>query len=153
MTTRWPFGRSWAVRAAACATIAALAGCAGLQARMAGSSAREAPPPAVNPVPATYYVFFERWSADLSLDARGVLAGAARDAKRVSARHVRVVGYTDPEGDRIANEKLAKERAQRVATALVAQGVAPWILQLAEHPEVDDVKTPQGGRRVLVTFR
>ncbi len=140
------------MRAAACAMVAVLAGCAGHQNRMA-SSAREAPPPAADPVPATYYVFFERWSADLSPDARGVIAGAARDAKRVSARHVRIVGYTDSKGDRAANEKLAKERAQRVATALVAEGVAPVALQLAEHPEVEDVKTSQGGRRVRITLK
>jgi outer membrane protein OmpA-like peptidoglycan-associated protein len=131
--------------------VAALVGCAGHQSRVA-SSAPEAPPPAVDPVPAIYYVFFERWSADLSPDARGVIAGAARDAKRVSAHHIRIVGYTDPEGNLAANQKLAKERAQRVATALVAKGVAPWALQLAERPEVDDVKTSQGGRRVRITL-
>lgn len=152
MTRFRPVGRSWVVWAGACTILAALGGCASHQNRMA-SSAPEAPPPATDPVPATYYVFFERWSADLSPDARGVIAGAARDAKRISARQVRVVGYTDPEGDRAANEKLAKDRAQRVATALVAEGVAPVALKLAEHPEVEDVKTSQGGRRVRITLR
>lgn len=147
-----PYGRSWAAPGViVCAAALALAGCANHRGG-AGPTGAAAPPPAASPIPASYYIFFDKRSADLLPDARGVIAGAARDAARAGANKVRVVGYTDPKGDPAANEQLARDRAQRVATALIANGVAPWAVVVVPHGEVDDMVTSQGERRVRITF-
>lgn len=102
--------------------------------------------------PSDYYVFFERWSANLGTDAQTVIAHAAQDAAQARPQHVRIVGYADPVGDKAANEVLAQARAQRVATALIANGVPAYAVKVVPHGEIADVATMQGDRRVRIVF-
>lgn len=65
-----------------------------------------------------------------------------------------VSGYNDPSGDAAANAELSKNRAQAVAAALVAAGVAEDRVVLEKPPETsdEDVSLEQA-RRVDVVMR
>jgi outer membrane protein OmpA-like peptidoglycan-associated protein len=71
-----------------------------------------------------YVVFFPERSAQLDAPARGVIAQVARRANAEPAAPVEVRGYTDSSGSPQADVLLSRERAQSVADALVAHGVA-----------------------------
>ena len=71
-----------------------------------------------------YVVFFQERSAQLDAPARGVIAQVARRANADPAAPVEVRGHTDSSGSPRADELLSQERAQAVADALVADGVA-----------------------------
>jgi outer membrane protein OmpA-like peptidoglycan-associated protein len=71
-----------------------------------------------------YVVFFQERSAQLDAPARGVIAQVARRANAEPAAPVEVRGYTDSAGSPQADVSLSRERAQVVADALVAHGVA-----------------------------
>ena len=72
-----------------------------------------------------YLVYFQQRSAELDSDARNVVALAAQRATSQPASKVTVVGYTDSAGSPAADVVLSQRRAQAVAHALVADGVAP----------------------------
>ena len=71
-----------------------------------------------------YVVFFQEGSAQLDAPAGSVIAQAAQRANADPAAPVEVSGYTDTAGSPQANVVLSQERAQAVADALVARGVA-----------------------------
>jgi outer membrane protein OmpA-like peptidoglycan-associated protein len=70
-----------------------------------------------------------------------------------------VTGHTDTTGSRDSNDKLGRRRAEQVARALLAKGVAEADLFVASHGDADLlVKTPAGvaeqrNRRVEVIVR
>jgi outer membrane protein OmpA-like peptidoglycan-associated protein len=70
-----------------------------------------------------YVVFFQERSAELDMPAQGVIAQVARASSTQTAK-VEVVGYTDSAGSPSADIALSQQRAQVVADALVANGVA-----------------------------
>lgn len=72
-----------------------------------------------------YVVFFQERSAQLDAPARGVIAEAAGEAAAHPTAPVEVIGYTDSGGSPAANVALSQERAQAVADALIASGIAP----------------------------
>jgi outer membrane protein OmpA-like peptidoglycan-associated protein len=72
----------------------------------------------------SYVVFFQERSVQLDAPARGVIAEAARRASADPAAPVTISGHTDTGGNPEANLVLSQERAQAVADALVADGVA-----------------------------
>jgi len=71
-----------------------------------------------------YLVYFQERSAQLDPEARNLIALAARRANDVPATPVDVIGYTDSAGAPQADVLLSQQRAQAVADALVANGVA-----------------------------
>lgn len=71
-----------------------------------------------------YVVFFQERSTQLDAPARSVITHAARRANADPAARVEVSGYTDSAGSPQADVLLSQERAQVVADALVASGVA-----------------------------
>ena len=76
------------------------------------------------PAPPDYVVFFTAYSSNLDTPARGVVSQAARMASKGTG-HVLVEGYAYPAGSRQEDIVLSNLRAQRVADALVQDGVAP----------------------------
>jgi len=94
------------------------------------------------PGTARYAVFFPERSAQLDAAAQGVIAQAAGRARDDPDARVRVVGYTDSAGSPQADVALSRQRAQAVADALVADGVAASRLvrtgrgQTGEDPDV-----------------
>ena len=71
-----------------------------------------------------YLVYFQERSAQLDPEARNLITVAARRANDVPATPVDVIGYTDSAGAPQADVLLSQQRAQAVADALVANGVA-----------------------------
>jgi outer membrane protein OmpA-like peptidoglycan-associated protein len=100
---------------------------------------------------APYLVYFQERSAGLDAQAQDVVALAARRANAAPAAPVEVVGYTDSAGSPPADVLLSQRRAQAVADALVANGVAANRLvrmgrgQTGENPGV-------ASRRVEITI-
>jgi outer membrane protein OmpA-like peptidoglycan-associated protein len=72
----------------------------------------------------SYVVFFQERSAQLDAPARRVVAQAAQRTNADPAARVEVSGYTDSAGSPQADVLLSQQRAQAVADALVASGVA-----------------------------
>jgi OmpA-OmpF porin, OOP family len=71
-----------------------------------------------------YLVYFQERSAQLDSPARSLIVLAARRADEEPAAPVDVIGYTDSAGSPPADVLLSQQRAQAVADALVANGVA-----------------------------
>src|SRR6516225_5993634 len=77
-----------------------------------------------------YVVFFQERSAQLDRQAQSVISGAAARANTNPASSVKVIGYTDSAGSPAADVALSQQRAQTVADALVADGVAAnWLVR------------------------
>jgi len=71
-----------------------------------------------------YIVYFQERSAQLDDQARSLIALVAQRANAEPAIPVNVIGYTDSAGSPPADVQLSQQRAQTVADALVANGVA-----------------------------
>ena len=76
-----------------------------------------------------YIVYFQERSAQLDPDARDLVALAAQRANAAPGSPVEIIGYTDSAGSPPADILLSQQRAQAVADALAASGVAPSRLQ------------------------
>ena len=72
----------------------------------------------------SYLVYFPERSAQLDAAANKVIVLAAKRAAENPSAQVDVVGYTDSAGSPRADVLLSQQRAQKVADALVAHGVA-----------------------------
>lgn len=81
-------------------------------------------------------VFFNPFSAALDAPASNTIAQFAADAKAAPSQTVLVSGYADQAGSTDANIKLSSTRAQVVADALVAAGVARNRLVQQPHGSV-----------------
>lgn len=64
-------------------------------------------------------IFFATNSAQLSGDAKKVLARIGRTLRTLQNRHIRVRGHTDSTGDEEYNQQLSEKRAEAVAGYLV----------------------------------
>src|SRR5271169_3279336 len=71
-----------------------------------------------------YLVYFQERSAQLDAPARSLIAEAAQRANAEPTAPVTVAGYTDSAGSPPADVLLSQQRAQTVADALSADGVA-----------------------------
>ena len=71
-----------------------------------------------------YLVYFQERSAQLDAPARSLIAEAAQRANADPTAPVTVAGYTDSAGSPPADVLLSQQRAQTVADALTADGVA-----------------------------
>jgi outer membrane protein OmpA-like peptidoglycan-associated protein len=78
----------------------------------------------LGPSEAPYLVYFQERSTQLDPQARSLIALAAKRANEEPAAPVDVIGYTDSAGSPPADVLLSQQRAQAVADALVANGVA-----------------------------
>ncbi len=67
-------------------------------------------------------IYFERDEADLTREARSVLASAKTQARSCAAAKARVVGLADAAGASDVNLALSKRRAESVTRALVKAG-------------------------------
>lgn len=107
---------------AACVVAAGLAGCADRHRDMANALADIAP--AANGPGLTKTVYFALGSARLTIEARHTIRAVAAIAAAEHAATVHVIGHADTVGSTAANRRLSERRAQAVAAALVANGVA-----------------------------
>jgi len=99
-------------------------------------------------------VYFDSGNSAVSND----LAAAATTLKAYLDGHpgakLAVSGYNDPSGNAAANAALSKNRAQGVAAALKAAGIADTSVELVKPAEATSTGvTPEQARRVEVTVQ
>ena len=99
-------------------------------------------------------VYFDSGKSAVSND----LAAAAATLKAYLDGHpgakLAVSGYNDPSGNAAANAELSKNRAQGVAAALKAAGIADTSVELVKPAEATSAGvTPEQARRVEVTVQ
>jgi outer membrane protein OmpA-like peptidoglycan-associated protein len=76
-----------------------------------------------------FLIYFDEFSANLTQQARGVIADAARKAREDNAKAVRIEARASATGSQKANQYLAQTRSQVVADELEHDGVNPAIVQ------------------------
>ncbi len=103
------------------------------------------PPPKQN-----YFVFFDRWSAELDGQSRTLIRAAATYARAHPTDAIVVIGYADPTGSKQANEDISATRAESVRDALVADGIQAARITTRAHGEVQPTWTDQEARRVEI---
>lgn len=74
-------------------------------------------------------IYFEVGRAEIGPEGMKVIKEAAACIKREGLK-VNITGYTDKTGDVDKNLELAKNRAKAVSDALIAEGLAEWIVTL-----------------------
>src|SRR4051812_18725450 len=72
-----------------------------------------------------FLIYFDEFSANLTQQARGVIADAAKQARGSNAKAVRVEARASATGSQKANHYLAQTRSQVVADELEHDGVNP----------------------------
>ncbi len=98
-----------------------------------------------------YVVFFNKDSASLDQAARVVVADAATAAADNPSLDVLVAGHAAAHGSLSADEALSSRRADIVANALRADGVAANRIQVSpRRPSNEDAGV--GARRVEIDF-
>jgi outer membrane protein OmpA-like peptidoglycan-associated protein len=75
-----------------------------------------------------FLVYFDEFSANLTQQARDVIAEAAKRARDTKARGVRIEARASATGSQLANRYLALTRSQVVADELVKDGLDAGIL-------------------------
>jgi len=76
-----------------------------------------------------FLVYFDEFSANLTPEARKVVADAVRRARETNARLVRIEARASATGSPAANQRLAETRSQVVADELRADGMSPAMLR------------------------
>ena len=99
-----------------------------------------------------YLVYFNEFSADLSPDAKNVIAEAASKSKELGARSVLVQGRASATGSVAANQHLTETRTQVVYDALQKDGVNPTIIQQQPLGQTTTTDTSVMDRRVDVVL-
>ncbi|MBM3564582.1 MAG: OmpA family protein [Alphaproteobacteria bacterium] len=103
-------------------------------------------------------VFFDWDKADLTAEARKIIATAAEDAKKGNVARIRATGHADRSGPDGYNMKLSMRRAVAVKGELARLGVAEKDIAVVAKgereplvPTADGVREPQN-RRVEIVF-
>ncbi len=98
-----------------------------------------------------YPVFFTPFSANLDDAALSSVASAAVSAKNNPTAPVLVSGFAAPKGSPRVNLDLSRTRAQNVADALVADGIAASRITTKAKGEISDLTDPVAARRVDIS--
>jgi outer membrane protein OmpA-like peptidoglycan-associated protein len=99
-----------------------------------------------------YLVYFDEFSANLSPDARNVIATAAQRAKEVGAKSILVQGRASATGSPSANQKLTETRTQVVYDGLQRDGVNPTMIQQQPLGQTTTTDTTVMDRRVDIVL-
>jgi outer membrane protein OmpA-like peptidoglycan-associated protein len=70
-------------------------------------------------------VYFDTGRSDVAADFPTVSSAVVAYLKANPASTIEISGFNDPTGNKAANERLSKARAEKVKAALEAQGIAP----------------------------
>ncbi|MEM8589840.1 MAG: autotransporter outer membrane beta-barrel domain-containing protein [Pseudomonadota bacterium] len=106
------------------------------------------PAPVIAPVAETAFIVFFDWDqADLTSEANLVLDDVVMVANQSGYASIRLDGYTDLSGSAAYNLGLSERRANSVANALIARGIAPDEIVIRAFGEENPlVPTPDGVR-------
>jgi OmpA-OmpF porin, OOP family len=123
-----------------------------------------APPPPLPPAPPppppqkVYLVFFDWDKYNITPEGQQIIALAAQQYKAGGSVRLQVTGYTDLSGSAGYNQRLSERRANAVANALAALGVARSDMVVTGRgmndprvPTAPGVREPQN-RRVEILF-
>jgi len=123
-----------------------------------------APPPPLPPVPPpppppkVYLVFFDWDKYNITPEGQQIIRLAAQQYKAGGSVRLQVTGYTDLSGSAGYNQRLSERRANAVANALAALGVARSDMAVTGRgmndprvPTAPGVREPQN-RRVEILF-
>jgi OmpA-OmpF porin, OOP family len=112
------------------------------------------PAPMMKAEPAAYTVHFELDKANLTPDARAMLADVVKAAKKEDYKTIDISGYTDLTGTEPYNQVLSEQRANAVINFLVDSGIEAGKIVgrgLGEADPVVAVPTPEmQNRRVEI---
>ncbi|MBB4265592.1 OmpA family protein [Roseospira visakhapatnamensis] len=110
-------------------------------------------------MPTPFMVYFDLDSSTLDAESMATLDAVASDYQQVVPPRVLVVGHTDTSGSFDYNIVLSERRAESVARALAARGIASEVMRLEAYgeerlmvPTADGVVERQN-RRVEVMFQ
>ncbi|MBM3489175.1 MAG: OmpA family protein [Alphaproteobacteria bacterium] len=130
-----------------------------LQFKPAAAAAAAAPAPAAPaPVAGKYSIYFDFASSDLTAAAKAEIKKIAADFKTAKPKTVQLIGHADTVGSAKKNQALGLDRAQTVASALIAEGVGFGAIKSSTKGDTAlAVKTKKGtkeaqNRRVEVVF-
>jgi outer membrane protein OmpA-like peptidoglycan-associated protein len=76
-----------------------------------------------------FLVFFDEFSANLTPEARKVVADAVSRVRETGTRSIRIEARASATGSPAANQRLAETRSQVVADELRADGLSPAMLR------------------------
>jgi outer membrane protein OmpA-like peptidoglycan-associated protein len=100
---------------------------------------------------------FESGGAELTADSMQEIPNIITAIKERSAISVSISGHTDATGSVQLNDALSLERARRVESLLVQQGVEPGLITVSSHgkgnpliPTPDGVPEPRNRRVVVI---
>ena len=113
---------------------------------------------AVEPLPAqSFTLMFESGGAELTADSMQEIPNIIAAIKERSAISVSISGHTDATGSVQLNDVLSLERARRVESLLVQQGIEPGLITVSSHgkgnpliPTPDGVPEPRNRRVVVI---
>lgn len=113
---------------------------------------------AVEPPPAkSFTLMFTTGDAELAADSLQQISNIVAAIKERSAISVSISGHTDATGSDQLNDALSLERARRVESLLVQQGVEPGLITVSSHgkgnpliPTPDGVPEPRNRRVVVI---
>jgi outer membrane protein OmpA-like peptidoglycan-associated protein len=128
------------IHAAGALFLLVLAGCAPMQ------------PPQGMAEAGRYLVYFNEFGANLTPDAKNVIAEAAAKAREYGAKVVKIEGRASATGSAAANQRLTETRTQVVYDALQKDGVDPTIIQQQPLGQVTTTDTSVMDRRVDVVL-
>ena len=122
------------------------------------------PPPPLPPAPPppppqkVFLVFFDWDKYNITPEGQQIIALAAQQYKAGGSVRIQVTGYTDLSGSAGYNQRLSERRANAVASALAALGVARSDMAVTGRgmndprvPTAPGVREPQN-RRVEIVF-
>jgi cytochrome c oxidase subunit 2 len=95
-------------------------------------------------------VFFEVGKFEILDDGKAKIKAAAAAIKKGNVAKVELTGFTDKTGDTAANEELAKNRANAVKNALVAEGIAEGVIVMQPPAYVTGSGSDNQARRVEI---
>lgn len=122
--------------------------------------AQTEPQPAAPPArPVSFLLYFGRGQDELTEDSKTLWQRLLDELRARPQSDIMVVGHTDRVGAAAANDELSRQRAERVKSDLVAQGIVAERIRAAGRgereplvPTADGVEEPRN-RRVEISVR
>jgi outer membrane protein OmpA-like peptidoglycan-associated protein len=109
--------------------------------------------------PASFLLYFVTGTDELAEESKSELERMLAELRRRPAPDILVIGHTDRVGSEADNDRLSRQRAERVRASLVAQGIAAERIHASGRGEreplvqtADGVDEPKN-RRVEINVR
>jgi outer membrane protein OmpA-like peptidoglycan-associated protein len=99
-----------------------------------------------------FLVFFDEFSANLTLEAQKVVADAAQKAKSTGSQAIRVEARASATGSTAANHYLAQTRSQIVTDELAKDGIARAMVRQAPIGQTGSGDPSVAERRVDIVL-